>query len=81
MAFSPGRYRGGTAAALMGLLVAFPSFKTRGDYLAIVTLAFGMIVKSVIENIDCPRRAPRLSGHGESHNPALGILLEFSPCG
>jgi branched-chain amino acid transport system permease protein len=43
---------GGAAAALVGLMVAFPSFKTRGDYLAIVTLAFGMIVKSAIENID-----------------------------
>ncbi len=43
---------GGLAAALVGLIVAFPSFKTRGDYLAIVTLAFGMIVKSAIENIN-----------------------------
>lgn len=43
---------GGLAAAAVGLIVAFPSFKTRGDYLAIVTLAFGMIVKSAIENID-----------------------------
>ncbi len=43
---------GGMAAALVGFLVAIPSFKTRGDYLAIVTLAFGMIVKSILENID-----------------------------
>ena len=43
---------GGLAAGACGLLVAIPSFKTRGDYLAIVTLAFNMIVKSVIENID-----------------------------
>lgn len=43
---------GGMAAALAGLLVALPSFKTRGDYLAIVTLAFNMIIKSVLENID-----------------------------
>ena len=43
---------GGAGAALIGLIVAFPSFKTRGDYLAIVTLAFCMIVKSAIENID-----------------------------
>ncbi len=35
-----------------GLIVAYPSFRTRGDYLAIVTLAFNMIVKSVLENID-----------------------------
>jgi branched-chain amino acid transport system permease protein len=43
---------GGAAAGAVGLVVAVPSFKTRGDYLAIVTLAFSMIVKSVIENID-----------------------------
>lgn len=52
---------GGFGAALVGLLVAVPSFKTRGDYLAIVTLAFNMIVKSVIENIEAiggPRGIP-----------------------
>ncbi len=52
---------GGLGAALVGLVVAIPSFKTRGDYLAIVTLAFLMIVKSVIENIDAiggPRGIP-----------------------
>ena len=43
---------GGLVAGVVGLIVAVPSFKTRGDYLAIVTLAFSMIVKSVIENID-----------------------------
>jgi len=43
---------GGAAAGLAGLLVAIPSFKTRGDYLAIVTLALNVIVKSVIENIN-----------------------------
>ena len=43
---------GGIGAALVGFFVAIPSFKTRGDYLAIVTLAFGMIVKSALENID-----------------------------
>lgn len=43
---------GGAVAGLAGLLVAFPSFKTRGDYLAIVTLALNIIVKSAIENID-----------------------------
>ncbi|MGQ9669394.1 MAG: branched-chain amino acid ABC transporter permease [Desulfosoma sp.] len=42
---------GGVAAALAGLLVAFPSFRTRGDYLAIITLAVNYIVKSAVENI------------------------------
>jgi branched-chain amino acid transport system permease protein len=52
---------GGTAAGAMGLLVALPSFKVRGDYLAIITLAFLMIVKSALENIDAiggPRGIP-----------------------
>jgi branched-chain amino acid transport system permease protein len=43
---------GGLVAALLGLIVAVPSFRVRGDYLAIITLAFLMIVKSGIENID-----------------------------
>uniref|UniRef100_A0A7C3Z2Y8 Branched-chain amino acid ABC transporter permease n=1 Tax=Desulfobacca acetoxidans TaxID=60893 RepID=A0A7C3Z2Y8_9BACT len=43
---------GGLAAAAAGLVVAFPSFRTRGDYLAIVTLAFNMIVKSILENLE-----------------------------
>lgn len=54
----------GCGAALIGLVVAIPSFKTRGDYLAIVTLAFLMIVKSVIENIEViggPRGIPGIS--------------------
>ena len=41
----------GLVASVAGLGLAFPSFKTRGDYLAIVTLAFLMIVKSVLENL------------------------------
>ncbi len=52
---------GGVGAALVGLIVAIPSFNTRGDYLAIVTLAFNMIVKSVFENIEAvggPRGIP-----------------------
>jgi branched-chain amino acid transport system permease protein len=42
---------GGAVAALVGFFLALLSFKTRGDYLAIVTLAFLMIVKSGLENI------------------------------
>jgi branched-chain amino acid transport system permease protein len=42
---------GGIAAALAGLLVAIPSYKTRGDYLAIITIAANYIIISAIENI------------------------------
>ena len=43
---------GGIAAALAGLAVAIPSYRTRGDYLAIITLAANYIILSVIENLD-----------------------------
>lgn len=42
---------GGVAAALAGILVAIPSYKTRGDYLAIITIAANYIIISTIENI------------------------------
>jgi branched-chain amino acid transport system permease protein len=40
------------AAALCGLIVALPSFNTRDDYLAIITIAANYIIISIIENID-----------------------------
>ncbi len=43
---------GGTAAAISALVVAIPSFRTRGDYLAIISLAFMFIVKSFFENLE-----------------------------
>jgi len=43
---------GAVAASLVGLLVAIPSFRTRGDYLAIITLAVNYIIKSAIENME-----------------------------
>jgi branched-chain amino acid transport system permease protein len=43
---------GGAVAALGSLIVAIPSFRTRGDYLAIISLAFLFIVKSAIENLE-----------------------------
>ena len=43
---------GGMAAALGAIFIAVPSFRTRGDYLAIISLAFMFIVKSLIENLE-----------------------------
>lgn len=53
---------GGIAAAIAGVIIAILSFKTRGDYLAILTLALLVIVKSVLENIDSIGGAKGLSG-------------------
>ncbi len=39
-------------AGLFGWLVGLPSLRLRGDYLAIVTLGFGEIIRVVIQNIE-----------------------------
>ena len=39
---------GALVAALFGILIGIPVLRLRGDYLAIVTLAFGEIIKNVI---------------------------------
>ena len=39
---------GGLMAAVFGLLVGLPALRLRGDYLAIVTLAFGEIIKEIV---------------------------------
>lgn len=43
---------GGAIASLGSILVAIPSFNTRGDYLAIISLAFMFMVKSLLENLE-----------------------------
>ncbi|MEA3362002.1 MAG: branched-chain amino acid ABC transporter permease [Thermodesulfobacteriota bacterium] len=41
---------GGMVGCLFGVILGFPILRLRGDYLAIVTLGFGMILKVVLEN-------------------------------
>lgn len=43
---------GGIAAGITGLLVAIPSFKTRDDYLAIITIAVNFIITALINNLE-----------------------------
>ena len=41
---------GGVVAAICGVLIGLPALRLKGDYLAIVTLAFGEIVRSLFMN-------------------------------
>ena len=41
---------GGIVAALCGVIIGLPALRLKGDYLAIVTLAFGEIVRSLFMN-------------------------------
>ncbi len=53
---------GGLLAALAGYLVGLPSLRLRGDYLAIVTLGFGEIIRVIIQNVDAVGAARGLPG-------------------
>lgn len=43
---------GGFCAALAGLFVGVPSLRLRGDYLALVTLGFGEIIRVIFQNVE-----------------------------
>ncbi len=49
-------------AALAGLAVGVPSLRLRGDYLAIVTLGFGEIIRVIFQNSEAVGAASGLSG-------------------
>ena len=53
---------GGLAAAIAGALVGAPSLRLKGDYLAIVTLGFGEIIRVIVRNIDSLGGALGLNG-------------------
>lgn len=53
---------GGFVAAIFGILIGLPVLRLTGDYLAIVTLAFGEIIRVLIENLDFTGGAQGLAG-------------------
>ncbi|MDR3535543.1 MAG: high-affinity branched-chain amino acid ABC transporter permease LivM [Acetobacteraceae bacterium] len=76
----------GILAALWGMILGFPVLRLRGDYLAIVTLAFGEIIRVVITNwvsltngpngiTDIPR--PTLFGLAFSMDGGEGTVSDF----
>src|SRR3954468_2418992 len=53
---------GGLGAALAGLAVGIPSLRLKGDYLALVTLGFGEIIRVIFQNVDYLGGALGLNG-------------------
>jgi branched-chain amino acid transport system permease protein len=45
-------FAGGLCAAFAGLLVGVPSLRLKGDYLALVTLGFGEIIRVIFQNVE-----------------------------
>jgi branched-chain amino acid transport system permease protein len=53
---------GGLGAALAGLAVGIPSLRLKGDYLALVTLGFGEIIRVIFQNVEFLGGALGLNG-------------------
>jgi branched-chain amino acid transport system permease protein len=68
---------GGLLAALFGILLGIPVLRLRGDYLAIVTLGFGEIIRLILENWGSFSQGP--SGISNIARPGLfGIELSLN---
>jgi branched-chain amino acid transport system permease protein len=68
----------GALAASFGVLLGFPVLRLRGDYLAIVTLGFGEIIRIILLNWWAVTRGP--DGLSNIPRPTLfGLVFERSP--
>ena len=71
----------GMMAALFGIVLGFPVLRLRGDYLAIVTLGFGEIIRLVLLNWFDLTNGP--AGIGSIPGPTLfgAVFAETAPAG
>ena len=76
---------GAAGAAVMGMIVGIPTLRLRGDYLAIVTLAFGEIIKNIVNAIYLGRDEHglhlSLGGMKELNMSEAGTVLIKGPQG
>src|SRR5574344_644232 len=63
----------GIIAAFFGFLIGFPTLKLEGDYLAIVTLAFGEIIRVVLVNLKSITGGP----NGKQFSTVLTASLDY----
>lgn len=73
--FWSGLVAAGIMAAFFGFILGFPVLRLRGDYLAIVTLGFGEIIRILLNNLTEITGGPR--GIGSIPKPTL-FNLEFA---
>lgn len=62
LTYPVGLLAGGVAAAIVGVLIGIPALRLRGDYLAIITLGFGEIIRVVINFLPFTGGAKGLRG-------------------
>ncbi|MCH5348009.1 MAG: branched-chain amino acid ABC transporter permease [Oscillospiraceae bacterium] len=68
---------GGVTASIFGIIIGIPALRLRGDYLAIVTLAFGEIIRSVVTNLDFLGGAGGLKGISKYKDTISGFTIVF----
>lgn len=66
---------GGITAGFFGFVVGIPVLRLKGDYLAIVTLAFGEIVRSVLINLKITGGASGLKGVPQDSTFLAGFVI------
>ena len=67
---------GGTFAGVIGLLVGFPALRIKGIFLAMVTLAFGEIVRNFFMNFLAPLTGGAYGFRG-SEIPPISLILDL----
>ena len=66
---------GGLVAAIFGVIIGVPALRLKGDYLAIVTLAFGEIIRSVVTNLEITGGAGGLKGIEKTSNYTIVFVI------
>lgn len=66
---------GGIVAAVFGIIIGVPALRLKGDYLAIVTLAFGEIIRSIFTNMSITGGAGGLKGIDKTTNYTIVYVL------
>jgi branched-chain amino acid transport system permease protein len=74
---------GGLVAALFGMLIGIPALRLQGDYLAIITLGFGEIIRVIIENLEITGGAAGLTritrmSRAFSENRDISSAIQFT---
>jgi len=62
---------GAMMAGIFGMIVGIPALRLRGDYLAIITLGFGEIIRVIIQNL--PFAGGKGLAEGQAGQPLIGI--------
>ena len=71
---------GGLMAAVAGVLIGYPTLRVRGDYLAIMTLGFGEIIRIVAQQLGRPdARSVGYLRHPQAGVPRLRLHLADEP--